>query len=68
MLTELNHIIENHRQNMRHVRQCDSGIAALLELYGECPADHFDANCIACKASVFIRDMREMKEELLNVA
>lgn len=51
---------------MRHVRQCDSGIAALLELYGECPADHFDANCIACKASVFIRDMREMKEELLR--
>lgn len=49
-------------------RQCDNGIRALVELYGECPKEHYDPNCSACRASWFIRDMREMQKELSDEA
>jgi hypothetical protein len=42
---------------------CDNGIEALVQLYGECAPEHFEPDCIACKASFLIRDLRELRDE-----
>lgn len=42
---------------------CDNGIEALVQLYGECPPEHFEPDCVACRASVFIRELRELRDE-----
>ena len=39
---------------------CAVGIWALRRLYGECAPENFEPECIACRASSLIRDMREM--------
>jgi hypothetical protein len=48
----------------RLIRHCDNGIAALTALYGECPDEQYEENCIACRAGRFIRDMRDLRDEL----
>jgi hypothetical protein len=48
--------------NQRDVeKMCDQGIAALIALYGECPAEDYEPGCMACRASMLIRDMRELR-------
>jgi hypothetical protein len=42
---------------------CDQGITALLALYGECQEHEYEPDCIVCRASVLIRDMRALREE-----
>lgn len=35
---------------------CEQGI--------ECPAEHYEPDCMSCRASVLIRDMRALRDAL----
>ena len=39
----------------------EGALAALVQLYGECPEADFEPNCMACRVSVIIRDLRALR-------
>lgn len=43
---------------------CSVAIYALVRLYGECAREDYEAECVACRASVLIRELRELRDDL----